>query len=273
MDAQPTRVLAVANQKGGVGKTTVTVGLAEIYALHQDRRVLVVDADPQRNTTAALGVTNAEFTLNDVLYGDADDGQRIHPGSAAAAIVPTGDLWQTDGPGRIDVIASERNLAARERDSMIAREARLRTALRGVVENYDVVLIDCPPSLGMLTVNAMTASTFAVLVTEPRVASFDGVKEIARTMVEVNEAFNESLGVAGIVVNKTRKGRTDQEMWMRRMVEEYGELLIEPALPDREVFSKAHAEFRPLISFGPSARSGIAPLGRIADKIWEGSQQ
>jgi chromosome partitioning protein len=267
----PPKVLAVANQKGGVGKTTVTVGLAEIYALHQGRKVLVVDADPQRNTTSALGVTDPEFTLNDVLYGDPDNNQRIQPGSAAGAIVPAGIAWQT-GTGTLDVIAAERNLAIRERDSMIAREARLRTALRGVVEDYDVILIDCPPSLGMLTVNALTAANYAVLVTEPRVSSFEGLLEIARTMVEVGEAFNEDLGVAGIVVNKTRKGRVDQESWMRRMVDEYGDLLIEPALPDREAFAKAHAESRPLVSFGPSVQSSVAPLERIANKVWAGAE-
>lgn len=267
----PPRIVAVANQKGGVGKTTVTVGLAEIYALHRGLRVLVIDADSQANTTDYLGVENPEFTLNDVLYGDAEDGQLIHPGSARDAIVPASPVWH-NSHGGVDVIASERNLASRELDQMISRETRLRTALRGVAQDYDIVLIDCPPALGILTVNAMAAATHAVLVSEPRKASFRGVQNIARTMVEVAQSINEDLSVAGIVVNKLIRNRVDQEKWMRDMVNEYGDLIVQPALPEREIFAKAQAEARPLISFGPIARRGIDPLERVADKIWEWSE-
>ncbi|XKH58583.1 ParA family protein (plasmid) [Citricoccus nitrophenolicus] len=271
MADEPTRVLAVANQKGGVGKTTVTVGLAEIYALHRGRRVLVIDADPQANTTEFLGVFNPEFTLNDVLYGDPDNELRVHPGAARDAIVPAGEWWH-NGSGKLDVIAAERILANRERDSMIARESRLRVALRGIIEEYDVVIIDCPPALGLLTVNAMTVATSTVLVTEPRKASFRGVQAIARTMMEVADGVNDDLTVAGVVVNRWHKNRVDQEKWMRDMIEAYGDLLIQPPMPERETFAKAQAESRPLISFGPMARRSIEPLERIADKVWEWSE-
>ena len=85
----PARVIAVCNQKGGVGKTTLVTGLAEAFAHTMGKRVLVIDADPQRNTTSALGVEKPEYTLNDVLYGDEDNNHKITPGVAAAAITVT----------------------------------------------------------------------------------------------------------------------------------------------------------------------------------------
>jgi chromosome partitioning protein len=268
MAEEPTRVFAVANQKGGVGKTTVTVGLAEIYALHRGRRVLVIDADPQANTTEFLGVFDPEYTLNDVLYGDPDDGHRVYPGSAREAIVPAGEGWN-NGTGRVDLIASERNLAGRELDVVAGRESRLRDALDGVPEDYDVVLIDCPPALGLLTVNAMTAATSAVLVTEPRKASYRGVQQLAETMQDVLKGSNDELTVAGVVVNKIIRNRVDQEKWMRDMVNDYGPLIVQPAMPEREIFAKAQAESRPLISFGPLARKSLDPLKQIADNLWK----
>lgn len=261
------RIIAVCNQKGGVGKTTVVTGLAEVYSRQLDKRVLVIDADPQRNATSALAAGAPEFTLNDVLYGDENQNHKIIKGVAADAIVPAGQSWQGEFP-RVDLIASERNLASRERDSMMARERRLRTALSGVTDDYDVVLIDCPPSLGLLTVNALTAATHALLVSEARVSSVEGVAEIVTTIAEVQENLNEELGVAGIVVNKMRKGRTDQEQWALKLRADYGEFVLEPRLPDRELFSKSHATATPISAARDSAQI-VDSLTRLAKAIWE----
>lgn len=264
------RVIAVCNQKGGVGKTTVAVGLAEVYALHEGKKVLLIDADPQRNATSALAVTDPEFTLNDVIYGDPDNNFRVPAGAAADAITEAGEAWQI-GKAAPHVIAAERHLAARERDQMLAREFRLRSALSGVSELYDIVIIDAPPSLGMLTVNALTAADWSILVTEPRASSFEGIGEIAKTMVEVSEAFNENLQVAGIVLNRLRRGLRDQENWALKIRNTYGDAVVEPSLPAREAFALAHAEARPLMSYGRSANTSLEPMKLVARRIWEGS--
>ncbi|WP_294567740.1 ParA family protein [uncultured Arthrobacter sp.] len=273
----PARIIAVCNQKGGVGKTTVVTGLAEAFSQKLGKTVLVIDADPQRNTTSALGV-EAEFTLNDVLYGDGDNNQKIVPGYAASVVVPAGEAWAPRGDKGesfppISVIAAERNLASRERDAMMAREHRLRIALKGVADEYDIVLIDCPPSLGLLTVNALTAATHALLVTEPRVSSVEGLAEIVTTIAEVQENLNEDIGVVGVIINKERKGRSDQTYWIDKVREEFGDLVLDPALPDRELFAKSQAASQPLRAFGSVATALRADLELLAGQIWKGSEE
>jgi chromosome partitioning protein len=272
----PAKVIAVCNQKGGVGKTTLVTGLAEVFSQMLGKRVLVIDADPQRNTTSAMGITEPEFTLNDVLYGDESNNQKIIPGVAGDAIMPAGEHWQPredrgeDYP-KVHVIASERNLASRERDAMMAREHRLRIALKGVTAAYDIVLIDCPPSLGLLTVNALTAATHALLVTEPRVSSVEGLTEIATTIVEVQENLNEDIDVVGVVINKERKGRSDQAFWIEKVRKDFGDVVLDPPLADREMFAKAQAAARPLRSFGSVANPLRADLEQLARLIWKGA--
>ena len=154
---------------------------------------------------------------------------------------------------------------------MMARERRLRNALKGAIDDFDIVLIDCPPSLGLLTVNALTAATHALFISEARVSSVEGLTEIVTTVAEVQENLNDELDVAGIVVNKLRKGRVDQEHWVRKMREDYGELVLDPGLPDREIFAKAQAAAKPLASYGNSASLLLKSLRRVATAVWEGT--
>ncbi|MCG2623013.1 ParA family protein [Arthrobacter sp. I2-34] len=276
-ETMPAKIVAICNQKGGVGKTTLVTGLAEMFSQVLELRVLVVDADPQYNVTSALGVEQPEFTLNDVLAGDPDNNQKIMPGVAAEAVMLAGDAWQPrlardESFPALHLIAAERNLATRERDSMIARERRLRTALKGMVDEFDIVLIDCPPSLGLLTVNALTAATHALLVTEPRVSSVEGLNEIATTIGEVQENLNEDLVPAGVVINKVRRGRSDQMHWIEQVHEKWGDLVLDPPLPDRELFSKAQAAAVPLSSYGFAANALRNDLEKLARTIWDGVQ-
>jgi chromosome partitioning protein len=269
------KIIAVCNQKGGVGKTTLVTGLAEVFSRTLGKKVLVIDADPQYNVTSALGVTDAEFTLNDVLYGDEANNQKIMPGVAADAIMPAGEAWQpradkSESFPRLDLIAAERNLASRERDSMMAREHRLRIALKGVADDYDIVLIDCAPSLGLLTVNALTAATHALLITEPRVASVEGLSEIVTTIGEVQENLNENIELLGVIVNKQKK-RADQMHWIEKINANFGDLVFEPMLQDREVFAKAQAASQPLRSWGSEAAPHRADLVQLATQIWKGA--
>ena len=227
-------VIAVANQKGGVGKTATTVNLADALA-RNGRRVLVIDADPQANATSILDVELDPVesrTLLDVLAAVAT-GQ-AGPGSLAAAIHPAGPAW--DG---IDVVPAQRELASREADTAPGREFHLRTAMDGAIEEYDVVLLDCPPSLGALTLSALTAATSVLIVTEPRASSVDGVRELAVTIDTVRRYCNSSLTTVGILINRWRNDRLDRAVWREELRAIYGAAMIDHPLPEREVVAVA----------------------------------
>lgn len=225
--------IAIANQKGGVGKTATTVNLAARLTT-MGHRVLVVDADPQANATTILDVEPDpdDRTLNDVLAAVATG--HAGPGAAAAAITPAGPAW--DG---VDLIPSERALAAREADTTAGREHLLRIALDGATDDYDVVLIDCPPSLGALTLGALTAADQVLIVTEARTSSVDGVDQLVATINTVKQYYNPRLRTAGVVINRWRNDRRDLAAWKDLLRDTHGPILLDHDLPEREIVSTA----------------------------------
>ncbi|WP_309337936.1 ParA family protein [Actinomyces oris] len=233
-------VIAVANQKGGVGKTATTVNLGAALA-RNGRRVLVIDADPQANATAILDVElDVESrTLHDVLTAVATS--QAGAGALAAAIHPAGPAWTG-----IDVIPAQRELASREADTSPGREFHLRTAMDGAIEEHDVVLIDCPPSLGALTLSALTAATSVLIVTEPRASSVDGVVELSVTIDTVRRYYNPGLSVAGILINRWRSDRLDRAVWRQELHNTYGRAIIDHPLPEREVVAVAATNHVPV---------------------------
>ncbi|SPT55033.1 Sporulation initiation inhibitor protein soj [Actinomyces bovis] len=126
-----------------------------------------------------------------------------------------------------------------EADNQPGREHCLRAALEGAAEDYDVVLIDCPPSLGTLTLACLTAASHVLVVTEPRASSVEGVDELMATINTVKRYYNPSLETLGVVVNKWRKDRLDREAWMDVLREVHGSLLLPERLPEREVVATA----------------------------------
>lgn len=200
----PPRIFALSNQKGGVGKSTTTYNLARA-AIVQGLRVLVVDADPQGNLTSittAVPLAPDALDLADVLTSRSDD-------QATDAIVP--GLW----PG-LDVLPSSDKLA-QVRDELVTtgggREARLRDALAPVVDAYDVVLIDCPPSLDLITLNALAAADRVVIVANASLFSADGIAKLRETIDTVNRYYNPSLTVAGVIVNQYESQTNHAQHW------------------------------------------------------------
>ena len=253
-----TKVIAVANQKGGVGKTSVTLGLADVLA-RRGQRVLVVDADPQANATAGLGLEDeATTTLNDVLRIPIEE---MTTGAIAQVVTPAGEGWTG-----VDLVPSHLHLANRESDQEAGREKRLRKALAGAKDDWDVVLIDCPPSLGQLTINALSAADGALLVTEPRASSVDGLAAIVRTLATVKEHYNPGLRIAGVVVNRFREGMKDRVEHDAHIRSTYPDHYVDPPIPDREVVPIAASAAAPLSAYGSKARDVLSALEVVADR-------
>lgn len=223
---------AVVAQKGGVGKTTTLLGIAGA-AWERGLKVLVVDLDPQANATAALDPASTAYTSNDVL-ADA----RL--GVAADAIVASG--W---GLG-VDVLPSERALEHRAvpegRDSAL----RLRLALEGVVDRYDLVLVDCPPSLGELTRNALAAVRLALVVTEPSFFALPGAAAALEAIEVVRGSSNLVLRPAGVLVNRARPQTSEHAFRLAELAAAYPALLLPVSVPDRTAVQQAQGACVPV---------------------------
>ncbi len=255
-------VIAVANQKGGVGKTTVTLGIADA-ASRRGLRVLVVDLDPQANATSGLGVAAPVRTVDDALATD-------RTGSMADVVIGSG--WP-NGSGPAPAVApSSPALASREPQlatDPIGAQDRLRHALEGVTSGYDLVLVDCPPSLGLLTVNGLVAADRVLVVTEPAAWASDGVEQMLRTVGRVRELRRPDLTVAAVVVN--RLGRTrDAAYWHGQLEEQFGDLAAGP-VRQRAAVAEAAAQSLPLSELG--SRSGAdearTEFDAVLDRVLE----
>lgn len=242
------RTLAVLNQKGGVGKTTVTLGLASAAAA-VGRRVLVVDLDPQAAATWVLGVDPGEFegSVADVLTTKHVDLNSI--------------IQRSGWSDWIDVLPSGSSLQEHE----FGHAKRLRKALTSVETNYEAVLIDCPPSLGNLTRSALTASRHALIVVEPSALGLRGIGGVADLVDDVWDDTNPALELAGVVLNRVPGVSREAEHRIDELADIVGRSAIwSPVIPQRVVFSQAIGERRSIHSFGSRAAVPIT----VFDALW-----
>jgi len=252
-------VVALVNQKGGVGKTTVTLGLAAVAAT-RGMNVVVIDLDPQSNATSGMGVWHPTTTIDQAL--DAE-----HPGRVAELVVDTGwDPALFARPPRL--VASSPALAAREPQLVtdpIGAQDRLAVALKGL--DADLVLIDCPPSLGLLTVNGLFAADAAVVVTEPGAWAVDGVAQILRNTARIAERRNGALTVGGIVVNRLARTR-DARYWDEQLVEAHGDAVVRPPIRMRAAITEASAQSLPIVALDrDGAAEAAAEFAAVLDAL------
>lgn len=242
------RTLAVLNQKGGVGKTTVTLGLASAAAA-AGRRVLCVDLDPQASTSWVLGVDpeSAGPTIGEVLAtkrGDIREVVRPTAWSDLVHVAPSSSTLQQleAGPSK-----------------------RLRRLIATVEDEYEAVLIDCPPSLGSLTRSALTASRHALLVVEPSSLGLRGIGGVADLIDDVWDTTNADLELSGVILNRVPAVSREAE----RRIDELARIVSRsaiwaPPVPQRVVFNQAVGERRPIHSYGSRASEPIA----VFDGLW-----
>lgn len=242
------RTLAVLNQKGGVGKTTVTLGIASAAA-QAGRRVLVVDLDPQASSTWVLGVEpdGLERSVSQVLSGRKPD--------ARTAIVPA--AWS----GPIDVLPATGALQRLESGA----PTKLRDAIAAVEDDYEAVLIDCPPSLGNLSRSALTAARHALIVVEPSALGLRGIGGVADLIDDVWDATNPDLELSGVVLNRVPAISREADQRIDELARVVGRRAIwKPAIPQRVVLNEAIGARRSIHSYGSRAGDPIAAF----DALW-----
>ena len=239
------RVLTVANQKGGVGKTTTAVSLAAALA-GVGSRVLLVDLDPQGNATSGVGlrVQQGQATIYDVLVGDLDLVDAIEPTSVRNLFVV---------PATIDLAGAEIELV-----SAFSREQKLRRALESARGDFDVVLIDCPPSLGLLTVNALSAADGVIVPIQCEYYALEGLGALQRNADLIKANLNPALEVTGFVMTMM-DGRTRlSQQVVDEVVKHFGDRVFATRIPRSVRLAEAPSFGQPITVFDPSSKGAKA---------------
>jgi chromosome partitioning protein len=239
------RTIACANQKGGVGKTTTVVNLATSLA-NVGRHVLVLDLDPQGNATSGFGIDRAalSLTLYDVLLGECD---------LSTVIVSSGIEGCDLAPGSVSMAGAEVELAGASQ-----RERRLSRALAGSAERYDFILLDCPPSLGLLTVNALTAADAVLIPTQCEYYALEGLSQLIATLNLVRDNLNPELAIEGVVLTMY-DARTNLSADVAGEVRDhFGPAVFDTVIPRSVRLSEAPSFGLPIARYRPDSRGAIA---------------
>jgi chromosome partitioning protein len=251
------RVIAVANQKGGVGKTTTTINVGACLA-ELGYRTLVVDLDPQGNASTGLGIENRgiEASMYHVIMHEVPLENCIEPSSVKNLFV---------APASLDLAGAEIELVP-----AFSRENRLRKSIRAVLEDYDYVLIDCPPSLGLLTVNGLTAADEVLVPIQCEYYALEGLGQLLRNVDLVKRNLNPTLDVSTIVcvMYDARTKLADQVV--REVREHFGEKVCRTVVPRSVRLSEAPSFGQPIIIFDPGSR-GATAYRNVAKEISGGA--
>ena len=247
------KIIAVANQKGGVGKTTTVVNLAASLA-SKGQRVLIVDLDPQGNATTGSGINKGSIHsgVYQVLLGEAD----------VREVISRSEAWQ------YDVLAANRALAGAEIELVqeIAREMRLKNALADVLDDYDFILLDCPPTLTLLTLNGLVAAEGVLVPMVCEYYALEGISDLVATVRKIRQAINPRLDIIGIVRTLyNSQSRLSQEV-SEQLQSHFGRQLFTTTIPRNVRLAEAPSHGLPALAYDAKAKGTLAYLA-LADEL------
>lgn len=255
-----TKIITIANQKGGVGKTTTTVNLAAALAATK-RRVLLIDMDPQGNATMGSGVDKNQLRVSicDVLLGDATVEQ---------AIVRVEEAGYDILPANADLTAAEVQLVSR-----IGREKQLSLALETVANNYDYIFIDCPPSLNMLTVNALVAANGVVIPMQCEYYALEGLSSLLDTIDQIRISVNPHIRLEGLLRTMYDPRNNLANDVSAELIQHFGDRVYRTVIPRNIRLAEAPSYGQPIMQYDRNSRGSMAYIALAGEVLRRDAKQ